>query len=123
VLPRVKAAIATNGPMGNADFEARARGGQQRAGGTGSPFSTRLHYLWMTGALTITRAATSTSASTCWSARSPPRGLEPVSAEEFARWHIERVAARDGRGRPSRLRGYLTFPRFAPAGAPRALAR
>jgi hypothetical protein len=52
ILGRVRAAVSTNGPMGSSDFE-----GRRPKGGGGwwswSPVRHALHYLWMTGALTI----------------------------------------------------------------------
>ena len=52
VLAEVKAAISANGPMGGADFE-----GRRPRGGGGwwrwRPVQHGLHYLWMTGALTV----------------------------------------------------------------------
>src|SRR5439155_486564 len=52
VLGRVKAAVERNGPMGNADFDGRRPPG---GGGWWSwrPVQHALHYLWMTGALTV----------------------------------------------------------------------
>src|SRR5215475_9771301 len=52
VLGRVKAAVAANGPMSGADF---AEPRPSKGGGWWSwrPVQHALHYLWMTGALTV----------------------------------------------------------------------
>jgi uncharacterized protein YcaQ len=48
--------------------------------------------------------------------------IEAVSRETFARWHIERSLHAMGAATEGDLRGYMTFPRFAP-GARRAALR
>jgi len=122
VLADVKAQISANGPMGGADFEGRRPRG---AGGwwRWRPVQHGLHYLWMTGALTVhsrrhfhkrydllERAIP--SAATC----------APVSAAEFTRWHIERSLHAMGAATDRDLAGYLTFPRFGPGGRRATLA-
>ena len=56
--------------------------------------------------------------------RAMPAALDcqAVSAEEFARWHVERSLHAMGAATERDLAGYLTFPRFAP-GARRAALR
>ena len=49
-------------------------------------------------------------------------GVEPVSSEEFRRWHLERSLRAMGAATELDLARYLTFPRFAP-GARRAALR
>ncbi|HSF04835.1 MAG TPA: crosslink repair DNA glycosylase YcaQ family protein [Methylomirabilota bacterium] len=114
VLGEVKAAIAANGPMGGADFEGRRpRGG----GGWWSwrPVQHALHYLWMTGALTV-HSRQHFHKRYDLLERAIPNGLggPPVSAEEFTRWHLERSLHAMGAATERDLAGYLTFPRFGP---------
>src|SRR5918996_5044212 len=49
-------------------------------------------------------------------------GVEPAAREAFVRWHVERSLHAMGAATEADLRGYLTFPRFAP-GARRAALR
>jgi uncharacterized protein YcaQ len=122
VLSRVKAAVSANGPMGGGDFDGRRpRGG----GGWWSwrPVQHALHYLWMTGALTIhSRRHFHKQYDLLERAIPAALGHPPVSAEEFARWHLERSLHAMGAATERDLTGYLTFPRFRP-GARRAALR
>ncbi|HET7340546.1 MAG TPA: crosslink repair DNA glycosylase YcaQ family protein [Methylomirabilota bacterium] len=120
-LAQVKAAILANGPMGNADFEGR----RPRATGWWSwrPTQHALHYLWMTGALTIhSRRHFHKRFDVMERALPAVAACEPVSAEAFARWHVERSLHAMGAATEADLAGYLTFPRFAP-GVRRAALR
>jgi uncharacterized protein YcaQ len=123
VVARVKAAVAANGPMGNADFEGRRPG----RGGSGwwdwKPVQHALHYLWMTGALTVeSRRHFHKRYDLLERAIPAAASVDAVSAEVFARWHVERSLHGMGAATEQDLRGYLTFPRFAP-GARRAALR
>ena len=76
--------------MGGADFEGR------RPRGSGGwwrwrPVQHALHYLWMTGALTIDSRRHFHKRYDLFE-RALAAGAEaaPVSPEEFARWHVER---------------------------------
>jgi hypothetical protein len=109
-LAQVKAAIRANGPMGNADFEGpRSRGGWWRW----RPTQHALHYLWMTGALAI-HSRRHFHKRFDLMERALPAAAEsaPVSAAEFARWHVERSLHAMGAATDADLVGYLTFPRF-----------
>ena len=122
VLTRVKAAVLANGPMGNADFE-----GRRPAGGGGwwswKPVQHALHYLWMTGALTVhSRRHFHKRFDLLERALPGVVAVEPASRDAFARWHVERSLHAMGAATEADLRGYLTFPRFAP-GARRAALR
>jgi uncharacterized protein len=114
VLAQVRTAIASNGPMAGADFEGR------RAAGAGGwwrwrPVQHGLHYLWMTGALTIhSRRHFHKRYDLLERAIPAAAGCEPVSAEEFLRWHVERSLHAMGAATERDLAGYLTFPRFGP---------
>ncbi len=122
VLGQVKAAISANGPMGGADFDGRRPRGR---GGWWSwrPVQHALHYLWMTGALTVHSRQHFHKRYELLE-RAIPAGLDgpAVSAEEFARWHLERSLHAMGAATERDLTGYLTFPRFGP-GARRAALR
>ena len=121
-LAQVTAAISANGPMAGADFEGRRPSGR---GGWWSwrPVQHGLHYLWMTGALTI-HSRRHFHKRYDLLERTIPAALDcqAVSAEEFARWHVERSLHAMGAATEQDLAGYLTFPRFAP-GARRAALR
>jgi uncharacterized protein YcaQ len=121
-LALVTAAISANGPMAGADFAGRRPSGR---GGWWSwrPVQHGLHYLWMTGALTI-HSRQHFHKRYDLLERAIPAALDcqVVSAEEFARWHVERSLHAMGAATERDLIGYLTFPRFAP-GARRAALR
>jgi uncharacterized protein YcaQ len=122
VLSRVKAAVHANGPMANADFE-----GRRPAGGGGwwswRPVQHALHYLWMTGALTVhSRRHFQKRFDLLERAMPGVLGIETISSEEFQRWHLERSLHAMGAATEADLSRYLTFPRFPPA-ARRAVLR
>ena len=122
VLSTVRAAVQANGPMGNADFEGRRPPGR---GGWWSwrPVQHALHHLWMTGALTIhSRQHFQKRYDLLERAMPDALGAEPVSPEEFQRWHLERSLHAMGAATELDLSRYLPFPRFAP-GARRAALR
>jgi uncharacterized protein YcaQ len=116
LVAQVKAAVESNGPMANGDFETRrARGGK---GGWWSwqPFQHALHHLWMTGALTVhSRRHFQKRFDLLERALPAVVGVEAVTAEEFTRWHIERSLHALGAATDADLAGYLTFPRFMSA--------
>jgi uncharacterized protein YcaQ len=122
VLGRVKAAVSANGPMGSADFEGRRPSG---SGGWWSwrPVQHALHYLWMTGALTVHSRRNFHKRFDLLERGIPAvhDGLA-VSPEEFQRWHLERSLHAMGAATEQDLGGYMTFPRFRP-GARRAALR
>ena len=116
VLGQVTAAVQANGPMGNGDLE-----GRRPAGGGGwwrwRPVQHALHYLWMTGALTVhSREHFHKRYDLLERAIPAAAGCVPVSAEEFRRWHLERSLHAMGAATEQDLAGYLTFPRFGPGG-------
>jgi uncharacterized protein YcaQ len=121
VVSQVKAAVATNGPMGGAEFEGRRPRGQ---GGWWSwrPVQHALHYLWMTGAFAIhSRQHFHKRYDLIERAIPAALGCQAVSAEEFMRWHLERSLHAMGAATERDLAGYLTFPRFGPGGRRPAL--
>jgi uncharacterized protein YcaQ len=123
VLRQVRAAVSANGPMGGADFEGR----RPRGGGgwwAWRPVQHALHYLWMTGVLTVhSRQHFHKRYDLLERAMPPgPSAAPAVSATEFARWHLERSLHAMGAATERDLAGYMTFPRFGP-GARRAALR
>ena len=114
VLERVKSAVLANGPMAQGDFE-----GRRPAGAAGwwswRPVQHALHYLWMTGTLTIhSRQHFQKRFDLLERAIPAALGGEAVSSEDFQRWHIERSLHAMGAATELDLTHYLTFPRFGP---------
>jgi uncharacterized protein YcaQ len=122
VLRQVTAAVAANGPMGGADFDGRRPGGQ--AGWWAwRPVQHALHYLWMTGALTVhSRRHFHKRYDLLERAIPTVASCAPVTTEDFARWHVERSLHAMGAATERDLAWYLTFPRFGP-GVRRAALR
>jgi uncharacterized protein len=123
LLAEVKAAVESQGPMANGDFEAR----RPRAGKGGwwswQPFQHALHHLWMTGALTVhSRRHFQKRFDLLERAMPSVVGVDAVSADEFARWHVERSLHALGAATDADLAGYLTFPRFMSTARRAALA-
>jgi uncharacterized protein YcaQ len=113
LLAQVKAAVESNGPMANGDFEARRRPGRASGWWNWQPFQHALHHLWMTGALTVhSRQHFQKRFDLLERALPAAAGVAPVSADEFARWHVERSLHAMGAATDRDLAGYLTFPRF-----------
>jgi uncharacterized protein YcaQ len=122
LLATVTELLGANGPMGHAELEGRR---PPRGGGgwwNWRPVQHALHYLWMTGAVTIhsrrhfqkrfdlTERVVPSAAS-----------IEAVSAEQFHRWHIERSLHAMGAALEIDLTHYLTYPRGATAARRAAL--
>jgi uncharacterized protein YcaQ len=123
LLAQVKAAVASNGPMANGDFEARRAKGGKGGWWSWQPFQHALHHLWMTGALTVhSRRHFQKRFDLLERAVPAVVGVEPVPAAEFTRWHIERSLHALGAATDADLAGYLTFPRFMSAARRAALA-
>jgi len=114
-LGRVKAAVLAKGPMANADFEGRRPAGSASGWWAWKPVQHALHYLWMTGVLTVhSRQHFHKRFDLLERAIPSVRDMEPVSAEAFARWHVGRSLRAMGAATEADLAHYLTFPRFAP---------
>jgi uncharacterized protein YcaQ len=122
VLARVRAAVEANGPMANADFEARRPRGGRGGWWDWKPVQHALHYLWMSGALGVHSRRHFHKRFDLLDRMMPALAeLAPVTAEVFARWHVERSLHAMGAATEADLRGYLTFPRFAPGARREAL--
>jgi uncharacterized protein YcaQ len=116
VLDQVKAAVLANGPMANGEFEGRRRSGDAGWWNWG-PVQHALHYLWMTGALTIhSRQHFQKRFDLLERAIPAAAGGEVPSAEDFRLWHLERSLHAMGAATEQDLSGYMTFPRFGPSG-------
>jgi uncharacterized protein len=116
LLAQVKGAVESNGPMANADFEARRPTAGKAGWWNWQPFQHALHHLWMTGALTVhSRRHFQKRFDLLERAMPGVTAIEPVSAEEFTRWHVERSLHALGAATDADLAGYLTFPRFMSA--------
>jgi uncharacterized protein YcaQ len=115
VLGQVRAAILANGPMANADFERRRSSGATTGWWSWKPAQHALHYLWMTGAVTVDSRRHFQKRFNLFE-RAMPRvqDLEIASPAAFARWHVERSLFAMGAASENDLSRYLTFPRFAP---------
>ncbi len=123
VLQTVEAAVRANGPMANADFEGRRPAGGQRGWWDWKPVQHALHYLWMTGALTVhSRRHFQKRFDLMERAFPNGRDRDVVSSEAFLRWHLERSLHALGAATETDLSRYLTFPRLPP-GARRAALR
>jgi len=123
MLASVQAAVAANGPMGNADFESRRPSAKRAGWWDWRPVQHALHYLWMSGALTIhSRRHFHKRFDLMKRAMPTVHAIDPVSSDAFLRWHVERSLHAMGAATELDLARYLTFPRFAP-GARRRMLR
>jgi uncharacterized protein YcaQ len=114
--------IRARGPMGNADFDGRRPAGEQ-GWWSWKPVQHALHYLWMTGDVTVhSRQHFQKRFDLLERAIPAAAGVEPVSAEAFLRWHLERSFHAMGAATELDLSRYLSFPRFAPGWRRAALA-
>src|SRR5262249_15073394 len=114
VLSAVQNSVRANGPMANADFEGRRPPGQS-GWWSWRPVQHALHHLWMTGSLAVhSRQHFQKRYDLRERAMPDTPGVEPVSTEEFQRWHLERSLHAMGAATELDLARYLTFPRFRP---------
>lgn len=121
-LRAVRAAVEANGPMANGDFAGRRPSGAGAGWWNWRPAQHALHYLWMTGALTIhSRRHFQKRFDLLERALGAVCAVEPVSSVEFLRWHLERSLHAMGAATETDLSRYLTFPRFAPGVRRKAL--
>jgi hypothetical protein len=115
LLGLVTEAVRANGPMGHAEIEARRP--RRATGGWWNwrPVQHAIHYLWMTGVLTVhSRRHFQKRFDLLERATPAASGTEAVSTEEFLRWHIERSLHAMGAATELDLSRYLTFPRLSP---------
>ena len=124
LLGTVTELIRAGGPMGHAELEgkrpARGRGGWW----DWRPVQHALHYLWMTGVLTIHSRRHFQKRFDLLERALPGAGaVEAVTADAFLRWHIERSLHAMGAALEIDLTHYLTYPRGATAARRVALRR
>ena len=123
VLRMVTEGIRANGPMGNGDFESRRPAGARGGWWAWRPVQHALHYLWMTGTLTIHSRRHFQKRFELLERTMPEvLGPAPVSSDEFRRWHLERSFHALGAATEADLSRYLSYPRFAPGSRRAALA-
>jgi uncharacterized protein len=123
VLRMVTDGIRANGPMANGDFESRRPAGARGGWWEWKPAQHALHYLWMTGALTIHSRRHFQKRFELLERTIPAvLALAPVSSAEFRRWHLERSLHAMGAATEIDLSRYLSYPRFAPGSRRAALA-
>jgi hypothetical protein len=123
VVSTVREAIRSNGPMGHADLDGRRPAGGRRGWWDWKPVQHALHYLWMTGAVTIhSRRHFHKRFDLLERAMPEVLTMPAVSPEEFRRWHVERSLHAMGTATEADLSRYLTFPRLGPGARRAALA-
>jgi hypothetical protein len=116
MLRTVRAAIQANGPMAGGELDAGRSAGGRGGWWDWKPVHHALHYLWMTGVLTVHSRQHFQKRFDLWErALAGTLEVEPVSPAEFLRWHVERSLAAMGAATETDLARYLTFPRVAPA--------
>src|SRR5262249_17010258 len=108
--------VRAKGPMGNADFDAPRSAGRRGGWWDWKPVQHALHYLWMTGALTV-HSRRHFHKRFDLMERAFPDGLgnDVVSAEAFLPWHLERSLHALGAATDTDLARYLSFPRLLPS--------
>jgi uncharacterized protein YcaQ len=122
LLVTVADVIRANGPMGHAEIEGRRPPRGRGGWWNWQPAQHALHYLWMTGAVTIhSRRHFQKRFDLLERALPAAAAVEAVSAETFHRWHIERSLHAMGAALEIDLTHYLTYPRGATAARRTAL--
>jgi uncharacterized protein YcaQ len=122
LLALVTETIRANGPMGHGEMEARGPRRGSRGWWNWRPVQHAIHYLWMTGVLTVhSRRHFQKRYDLLERAVAAPAG-DAVSSEQFLRWHVERSLHAMGAATELDLSRYLTYPRL-PRAARRAALR
>ncbi|HSD66175.1 MAG TPA: crosslink repair DNA glycosylase YcaQ family protein [Vicinamibacteria bacterium] len=123
VLREVEATIAAGGPLGSADFEHRRAPGSAGGWWNWKPATHALDFLWMSGR-TLVHSRTHFRKRFDLAERVMPDALprEPLTREDFRRWHLRQSLRALGAASATDLRLYLTFPR-GPAGERRQALR
>jgi len=114
LLASVADVIRANGPMGHGELEGRRPPRGRGGWWNWRPVQHALHYLWMTGAVTIhSRRHFQKRFDLMERVVPAATAIEAVSAEQFHRWHIERSLHAMGAAPEIDLTHYLTYPRGA----------
>jgi uncharacterized protein YcaQ len=122
LLVTVADVIRANGPMGHAELEGRRPPRGRGGWWNWRPVQHALHYLWMTGAVTIHSRRHFQKRFDLLERTLPGSvAVEAVPAETFLRWHIERSLHAMGAATEIDLTHYLTYPRGATAARRAAL--
>ena len=113
LIAEVEAQIRERGPLGNADF--REPGKKVQSGWWNwRPATHALDYLFMSGRTSV-HSRVHFHKRFDLTERVVPSELlarEPLSAEAFRRWHLDRSLRAMGAATETDLRMYLTYPRF-----------
>jgi len=122
-LTTVEEAIRQGGPLGSADFVHRRPRGEP-GWWNWKPTTHALDYLWMSGR-TLVASRRHFQKRFDLAERVMPEALrlEPLSAEDFRRWHLRRSLHAMGAATEMDLRMYLSFPRVGAAERRRWLAQ
>ncbi|HZP37197.1 MAG TPA: crosslink repair DNA glycosylase YcaQ family protein [Methylomirabilota bacterium] len=124
MLGTVTEMIRAGGPMGHAELEGKRPPRGRSGWWDWRPVQHALHYLWMTGVLTIhSRRHFQKRFDLLERVLPGAAEVEAVSADAFIRWHIERSLHAMGAALEIDLSHYLTFPRGAFAARRAALRR
>jgi uncharacterized protein YcaQ len=122
LLVTVADVIRANGPMGHAELEGRRPPRGRGGWWNWQPAQHALHYLWMTGAVTVHSRRHFQKRFDLLERALPAAAMaQAVSAEAFLRWHIERSLHAMGAALEIDLTHYLTYPRGATAARRAAL--
>ena len=122
LLALVTETIRANGPMGHGEMEARGPRRGSRGWWNWRPVQHAIHYLWMTGVLTVhSRRHFQKRYDLLERAVAANPAAEAVSSEQFLRWHVERSLHAMGAATELDLSRYLTYPRLPPAARRAAL--
>jgi uncharacterized protein YcaQ len=122
VVRTVREAIERNGPLGHAEIGRRRPRGGRGGWWDWKPAQHAMHYLWMTGALTVhSRRHFQKRFDLLERVMPAAVDVEAVPAAEFRCWHVERSLHAMGAATEADLSRYLTFPRMEPGGRRAAL--
>ena len=122
VLALVTEAIRSNGPMGHGEIGTRGPRRGSRGWWNWQPVQHAIHYLWMTGVLTVHSRRHFQKRYDLLERAVAASPAEVVSSEQFLRWHVERSLHAMGAATELDLSRYLTYPRL-PLAARRAAVR
>ena len=123
-LALVEQALREGGPLGSADFAHRRRPSGQAGWWNWKPTTHALDYLWMSGR-TLVHSREHFQKRFDLAERLMPEALacEPLTADDFHRWHLRQSLHAMGAATETDLRMYLTFPRVGAAERRRWLKR
>jgi uncharacterized protein len=121
-LQAVEDAIRQGGPLGSADFAHHRRPRGEAGWWNWKPTTHALDYLWMSGR-TLVHSRRHFQKRFDLAERLMPEALarEPLSTDDFHRWHARQSLHAMGAATETDLRMYLTFPRVEAAGRRRWL--